>query len=188
MIFNTPGHAADWRSIGSNARITRGMKAGKRWSTALPAHSTAPRCRRERGSRRRVRLVLRTSRRATWRGAARRFGLSRVREHAGHQAAAVPETRARSAMPSPRTAIASACWPRIAHTRPSPAIRARSGIELHGPAGARSASSISPDHSRIFARMMPHLAQRILVDHARQLEPGLVGASESQKSKNVAYH
>ena len=42
MIFNTPGHAADWRSIGSNARITRGMKAGKRCSAALPAHSTAP--------------------------------------------------------------------------------------------------------------------------------------------------
>ena len=41
ILFNTPGHAAERRSDGSNARITRGMNAGKRCSTALADHSTA---------------------------------------------------------------------------------------------------------------------------------------------------
>jgi len=41
IFFNTSGHAAERRSAGSNARIMRGMNAGKRCSAALPDHSTA---------------------------------------------------------------------------------------------------------------------------------------------------
>ena len=41
IFFNTPGHAAERRSDGSNGRIRRGMNAGKRCSTALADHSTA---------------------------------------------------------------------------------------------------------------------------------------------------
>ena len=40
IFLNTSGHAAERRSDGSNARITREMNAGKRCSTALADHST----------------------------------------------------------------------------------------------------------------------------------------------------
>ena len=81
--------------------------------------------------------------------------------------------------------MASACWPRIAYSRPrSSPPQPEAGIELHGLAGVIDRFIHQSDSwKEIRPHGAPHLAERVLFDHARQLKPGLVGTAGREEKE-----